>query len=259
MKVVQETSRILKLKQVNWGMPWYAQLFLWPMASLLLLFFTAGDASTFVCERAKKQCQLEYRQVLYLEKTTIGIERVQKFDLVATRHSSEDMRTQIKIITDDGDFNIGLYGSYRSNDAAAGKLAWFFENPDAQYIKLYSSTTGSTNNCGLISLLLLTVAAVTRKSSLVVFDRDTERCVAESTRFFGLLKRRREVCEFHHITGVGRSGSLKVVGDRLVLHRQDGSPFFLTDEPMNDPASEMAAVQKITDFLNSPLLGCDQD
>jgi hypothetical protein len=248
MKVVQETSRELKLKQVNW-MPWYGHLLLWPVTVFCLLMAVGGETSTFTCQRSTGQCELNNSTTKNPEKRTIAIEKVKNFDLVATDNTSDNPDTQIKIITDDGEFNVGLDGSYADRDEAAGKLAWFFEDQNAKYIKLHNSTNGLAQGAGLTGLGLLGLAFLLRKTSNAVFDRDTDRCVIDSSRFFGLIKGRRDVCEFRDIMGVDRSSSLKTSADRILLERPNLGGFFLTDIAMKNPAVEINTVQTIRKFL----------
>jgi hypothetical protein len=248
MKVVQETSRELKLKQVNW-MPWYGHLLLWPTAAFCLLMTLGGETATFTCQRTTGQCELNNSTTTNPEKRTIAIEKVKNFDLVATDSTSDSSDSQIKIITDDGEFNVGLNGNYADRDEAAGKLAWFFEDQSAKYIKLYNSTNGFAQGAGVTALGLLGLAFFTRKTSTALFDRDTDRCVTESSRFFGLIKGRRDVCEFRDIMGVDRSSSLKTSADRIMLQRPNLGGFFLTDEAMKNPQVEINAVQTIRQFL----------
>jgi hypothetical protein len=248
MKVVQETSRELKLKQVNW-MPWYGHLLLWPTAALCLLMSITGQTATFTCQRSTGQCELNNSTINNPEKRTIAIEKVKNFDLVATDSTSDSPDTQIKIITDDGEFNVGLDGNYADRDEAAGKLAWFFEDQTAKYIKLHNSTNGFAQGAGATGWGLLGLAFLLRKKSTALFDRDTDRCVIDSSRFFGLIKGRRDVCEFRDIIGVNRSSSLKTSADRILLERPNLGGFFLTDAAMKNPAAEMNAVQTIRKFL----------
>jgi hypothetical protein len=248
MKVVQETSRELKLKQVNW-MPWYGHLLLWPTTALCLLLTLGGENATFTCQRSTGQCQLDNSTSKNSEKRTIAIEKVKNFDLVATDNTSDNPDTQIKIITDDGEFNVGLDGNYADRDDAAGKLAWFFEDQNAKYIKFHNSTNGMAQGAGVTALSLLGLAFLLRKTSNAVFDRDTDRCVIDSSRFFGLIKGRRDVCEFKDIIGVDRSSSLKTAADRILLERPNLGGFFLTDAAMKNPAVEINAVQTIRKFL----------
>jgi hypothetical protein len=247
MKVVQETSRVLQLKQVNW-MPWYGHLMLWPTAFVLMCVSIAGQTSTFVCQRSTGQCELNNSTSKNPEKRTIAISKIKNFDLVAT-DSTNNPDTQIKLITEEGEFNVGLDGSYADRDAAAGKLAWFFEDTSTKYIKLENHTRDTALGAGLVGLSLLGLAFGTRKTSTALFDKDTDRCVTESSRFFGLAKGKREICKLPSISGVERSASLKVAADRILLNRSNGSGFFLTDSAMGKPDIEMAAVQKIRDFL----------
>jgi hypothetical protein len=249
MKVVQNTSRLLKLKQTNW-MPWYGHLLLWPTASFLLLMLIMGETSTLTCTRASGQCQLNNELTSKSIKTSIPIDSVSKVDVIATENSGESPDAQLVMITNQGEFNVGLSGSFEERDEAAGKLAWFFEDTQAQFIDVKESNKSTYSVFGLVGLGSILAAFLARKTALVSFDRDTDRCDVQLSRFFGLLKGRREICELPKIQNLELSGSLKVAADRILLHQSSGANFFLTDYASKDPRMELAAINSIKEFLS---------
>jgi hypothetical protein len=258
MKVVLKTSRSLKLQQTNW-MPWYGHATLWPIAGLLLLMSLAGNTSNLTCRRSIGQCQID--NDVYSsssdkgnvhEKKTIAIDSVSKVDVIATDNTSETPEAQMVLVTKDGEVNVGLAGSYTERDEAAGKLAWFFEDNTSQFIEIKESDKPITGFLGLTGLSMILAALLFRKTSVVSFDKDTDRCTVQLSRFFGLLKGRREMCELPHIKSVELSGSLKVAADRILVQHSSGANFFLTDYATKDPRIELAAVNSIRDFLNLP-------
>jgi hypothetical protein len=251
MKVIQKTSRLLKLKQTNW-MPWYGHLLLWPTATILLLMTFAGQSSMLTCSRSSGQCQLNHDRSNIVNKS-IPIDAVSKFDVIATDNTSESPDAQVVMITKEGEFNVGLSGDWEDRDEAAGKLAWFFEDQNSQFIELQESSKTGYTYAGLTGIGMVALALLFRKNAQVSFDRDTDRCTVQLSRFFGLLKGRRETCELPHIKSVELSGSLKVADDRILVQQSSGASFFLTDYATKDPRNELAAVNQIKDFLN--LLG----
>jgi hypothetical protein len=258
MKVVQKTSRLLQLKQTNW-MPWYGHALIWPIAGLLLLMSLAGNTSNLTCRRSTGQCQID--NDVYSSssnkgnvqvKKTIAIDSVSKVDVIATNNTSEDPDAQMVLVTKDGEVNVGLAGSYKERDEAAGKLAWFFEDNSSQFIEIKESDKPITSFLGLTGLSMVLAALLFRKTSVASFDKDTDRCTVQLSRFFGLLKGRREMCELPQIKSVELSGSLKVAADRILVQHSSGANFFLTDYATKDPRIELAAVNSIRDFLNLP-------
>jgi hypothetical protein len=244
MQVVQKTARLLKLKQTNW-MPWYGHLLLWPTVSLFLFMSLGGQSSKLTCSRASGQCQLQEE----LSTKTIPIDTVTKIDVVATDNTSEKSNAHIVLITRDTELNLGLQGEFEARDEAAGKLAWFFEDPNSKFIELTESNKLWTNGLGLTGLAAILGAFLLRKTSVVSFDRDTELCTVQLSRFFGLIKGRWEVCELANIQNVDLSGSLKVAADRILIHQSSVPSFFLTDFATHDPRNELTAINQIKDFL----------
>ncbi len=256
MKVVQKTSRLLKLKQTNW-MPWYGHFIMWPTVSLFLLLSLLGQSSTLTCSRASGQCQLNNELTSDTSKRTIPIDAVTKVDVVATDNTSEEPSAQMVLITKNGELNLGLQGEFEARDEAAGKLAWFFEDPNSKFIELTESDKSWMTGFGLTGLVAILGAFLLRKTSVVSFDRDTERCTVQLSRFFGLVKGRQEVCELANIQNIDLSGSLKVADDRILIH-QSGSPsFFLTDYATRDPRNELTAINNIKEFLGMSLKRSD--
>jgi hypothetical protein len=247
MKVVQKTSRLLKLKQTNW-MPWYGHLLLWPTVSLCLLMSLGGQSSKLTCSRASGQCQLNNE----LSNRTIPIDTVTKIDVVATDNTSEEPSARIVLITKDAEMTLGLEGEFEARDEAAGKLAWFFEDANSQFIELTESNKPWANGLGLTGLAAILGTFLLRKTSVVSFDRDTERCTVQLSRFFGLVKGRREVCELSNIQEIDFSGSLKVADDRILVHPSGRCSFFLTDYASRDLRNELASIDSIKEFLLSP-------
>jgi hypothetical protein len=96
-------------------------------------------------------------------------------------------------------------------------------------------------------------AFLLRKTSAVSFNRDTDRCTAQLSRFFGLIKGRQEVCKLSNIQNVDLSGSLKVADDRILVHQSGRLSFFLTDYATRDPRNELTAINQIKDFLGLSL------
>jgi hypothetical protein len=252
MKVVQKTSRLLKLKQTNW-MPWYGHFLLWPTVGLFLLMSLAGQSSTLTCSRVSGQCQLNNELISDTSKKTIPIDAVTKVDVVATDNTSEEPSAQMVLITKDGELNLGLQGEFEARDEAAGKLAWFFEDPNSKFIELTESDKSWMTGFGLTGLVAILGAFLLRKTSVVSFDRDTERCTVQLSRFFGLVKGRQEVCELANIQNIDLSGSLKVADDRILVHRSGSPSFFLTDYATRDPRNELTAVNNIKEFLGMSL------
>jgi hypothetical protein len=258
MKVIQQTSRSLKLQQTNW-MPWYGHALLWPIAGLLLLMSLAGNTSNLTCRRSTGQCQID--NDVYSSssekgnvrvKKSIAIDSVSKVDVIATNNTSENPEAQMVLVTKDGEVDVGLAGSYTERDEAAGKLAWFFEDNTSQFIEIKESDKPITGFLGLTGLSMVLAALLFRKTSVASFDKDTDRCTVQLSRLFGLLKGRREMCELPHIKNVELSGSLKVAADRILVQHSSGANFFLTDYATKDPRIELAAVNSIRDFLNLP-------
>jgi hypothetical protein len=248
MKVVQKTPRLLKLKQTNW-MPWYGHFLLWPTVGLFLLMSLAGQSSTLTCSRASGQCQLNNELISDKSQKTIPIDAVTKVDVVATDNTSEDPSARMVLITKNGELDLGLEGEFAARDNAAGKLAWFFEDPSSKFIEVTESNRLWTNGLGLAGLASILGAFLLRKTSVVSFDRDTERCNVQLSRFFGLVKGRCEVCELPSIQNIDLSGSLKVADDRILVHHSGRPSFFLTDYATRDPRNELTAINQIKDFL----------
>jgi hypothetical protein len=252
MKVVQKTPRLLKLKQTNW-MPWYGHFLLWPTVGVFLLMSLAGQSSTLTCSRANGQCQLNNELISDSSKKTIPIDAVTKVDVIAADNTSEEPSARMVLITKDGEMDLGLQGEFEARDEAAGKLAWFFEDPNSKFIEVTESNRLWTNGLGLAGLASVLGAFLLRKTSVVSFDRDTERCNVQLSRFFGLIKGRQEVCELAGIQNVDLSGSLKVADDRILIHQSGRPSFFLTDYATRDPRNELTAISQIKDFLNLSL------
>jgi hypothetical protein len=252
MKVVHKTSRLLKLKQTNW-MPWYGHFLLWPTVGVFLLVSLVGQSSTLTCNRASGQCQLNNDLTSDSSKKTIPIDNVTKIDVIATDNTSEDPSAKMVLITKDGEVDLGLPGPFEARDEAAGKLAWFFEDPNSKFIELTESNKHWMTGFGLTGLASILGAFLLRKTSVVSFDRDTERCNVQLSRFFGLVKGRREVCELAGIQNVDLSGSLKVADDRILVHQSGKPSFFLTDYATRDPRNELTAINNIKEFLGLSL------
>ncbi len=252
MKVVQKTPRLLNLKQTNW-MPWYGHLLLWPTVGVFLLMSLAGQSSTLTCSRASGQCQLSNELTSDNSKKTIPIDAVTKVDVVATDNTSEDPDARMVLITKDGEMDLGLKGEFAARDEAAGKLAWFFEDANSQFIEVTESNRFWTNGLGLAGLASVLGAFLLRKTSAVSFNRDTDRCTVQLSRFFGLIKGRQEVCKLANIQNVDLSGSLKVADDRILVHQSGRLSFFLTDYATRDPRNELTAINQIKDFLGLSL------
>jgi hypothetical protein len=252
MKVVQKTPRLLKLKQTNW-MPWYGHFLLWPTVSVFLFMPLVGQSSTLTCSRASGQCQLNNELTSDTSKKTIPIDAVTKVDVIATNNTSDEPSARMVLVTKDGDMDLGLEGEFEARDEAAGKLAWFFENSDSKFIEVTESDKLWMNGLGLASLATILGAFLLRKTSVVSFDRDTERCNVQLSRFFGLIKGRSEVCELADIQNVDLSGSLKVADDRILVHQSGKLSFFLTDYATRDPRNELTAINQIKDFLGLSL------
>jgi hypothetical protein len=248
MKVVQKTSRLLKLKQTNW-MPWYGHFLLWPAVGLCLLMSLGGQSSTLTCTRSSGQCQLHNDLVGDRAKKSLPIDAVTKVDVVATDNTSEEPSAKVVLITKDGEFDIGLQGEFEARDVAAGKLAWFFEDPNSKFIEVTESNRIWTNGLAVVGLGSILAAFLLRKTAAVSFDRDTQRCNLQLARFFGLIKNRQEVCDLAAIQNVDLSGSLKVAADRILIHQSGQPSFFLTDYATSDPRNELMAVNQIRDFL----------
>lgn len=252
MKVVHKTPRLLKLKQTNW-MPWYGHFILWPTVGVFLLMSLAGQSSTLTCSRASGQCQLNNELISDNSKKTIPIDAVTKVDVIATDNTSEEPSARMVLITKDGEMDLGLQGEFEARDEAAGKLAWFFEDTNSKFIEVTESNRLWTNSLGLAGLASILGAFLLRKTSEVSFDRDTERCNVQLSRFFGLVKSRREVCELASIQNVDLSGSLKVADDRILVHQSGKPSFFLTDYATRDPRNELTAINNIKEFLGLSL------
>lgn len=252
MKVIQKTSRLLRLKQTNW-MPWYGHFILWPTVGWFLLMSLGGQSSTLNCSRASGQCQLNNELVADKSKRTIPIDSVTKIDVVAANNTSEDPSARMVLITKDGEVSLGLEGGFSARDEAAGKLAWFFEDTNSKFIEVTETNRPWTNGLGLAGLASILGAFLLRKTSVVAFDRDTERCTVQLSRFFGLIKGRREVCELASIRNVGLNGSLKVADDRILIYQSGNSSFFLTDYATLNPLNELTAINQIKDFLGLSL------
>ncbi len=252
MKVVHKTPRLLKLKQTNW-MPWYGHCLFWPTVGIFLLMPLGGQSSTLICSRASGQCQLNNELAADNSKRTIPIDAVTKIDVIATDNTSEESSAKMVLITKDGEMDLGLPGGYEARDAAAGKLAWFFEDTSSKFITVTESSRFWTNSLGLAGLASILGAFLLRKTSEVSFDRDTERCNVQLSRFFGLVKGRREVCELASIQNIDLSGSLKVADDRILVHQSGRSSFFLSDYATRDPRNELTAINQIKDFLGLSL------
>jgi hypothetical protein len=252
MKVVQKTPRLLKLKQTNW-MPWYGHVLLWPTVGLFLLMSLAGQSSTLTCSRVSGQCQLNNELISDNSKKTIPIDNVTKIDVIATDNTSEDPSARMVLITKDGELDLGLQGEFEPRDKAAGQLAWFFEDPNSKFIEVTETNRLWTNGLGLVGLASVLGAFLLRKTSNVSFDRDTERCTVQLSRFFGLIKGRQEVCELASIQNIDLSGSLKVADDRILIHQSGRPSFFLTDYATRDPRNELTAINQIKDFLGLSL------
>ena len=252
MKVVQKTPRLLNLKQTNW-MPWYGHVLLWPTVGVFLLMSLAGQSSTLTCSRASGQCQLNNELTSDKSKKTIPIDAVTKIDVVATDNTSEDPAARMVLITKDGEMDLGLKGEFAARDEAAGKLAWFFEDANSQFIEVTESNKFWMNSLGLAGLASILGAFLLRKTSAVSFDRDTDRCTVQLSRFFGLVKGRSEVCKLANIQNVDLSGSLKVADDRILVHQSGRLSFFLTDYATRDPRNELTAINQIKDFLGLSL------
>ncbi len=252
MKVVQKTPRLLQLKQTNW-MPWYGHFLLWPTVGWLLLMSLAGQSSTLTCSRASGQCQLNNELTSDKSKKTIPIDVVTKVDVVATDNTSEDPAARMVLITKNGEMDLGLQGEFAARDEAAGKLAWFFEDPSSQFIEVTESNRFWMNSLGLVGLASILGAFLLRKTSAVSFDRDTDRCTVQLSRFFGLVKGRSEVCKLANVQNVDLSGSLKVADDRILVHQSGRLSFFLTDYATRDPRNELTAINQIKDFLGLSL------
>jgi hypothetical protein len=252
MKVVQKHPRLLKLKQTNW-MPWYGHFLLWPTVGSFLLMSLAGQSSTLTCSRASGQCQLNNELISDNSKKTIPIDAVTKVDVVAAENTGEEPSARMVLITKDGEMDLGLEGEFEARDEAAGKLAWFFENNDSKFIEVTESNRLWTNGLGLAGFASILGAFLLRKTSIASFDRDTERCNVQLSRFFGLIKGRREVCELASIQNIDLSGSLKVADDRILVHQAGKPSFFLTDYATRDPRKELTAINQIKDFLGLSL------
>jgi hypothetical protein len=252
MKVVHKTPRLLKLKQTNW-MPWYGHFLLWPTVGVFLLMSLAGQSSTLTCSRATGQCQLNNELISDTSKKTIPIDAVTKVDVIAADNTGEEPSAQMVLITKNGEMELGLQGEFGARDEAAGKLAWFFEDPSSKFIEVAESNRIWTNGLGLAGLASILGAFLLRKTSEVSFDRDTERCNVQLSRFFGLVKGRSEVCELAGIQNVDLSGSLKVADDRILVHQSGKSSFFLTDYATRDPRNELTAINNIKEFLGLSL------
>jgi hypothetical protein len=252
MKVVHKTPRLLKLKQTNW-MPWYGHFILWPTVGVFLLMSLAGQSSTLTCSRASGQCQLNNELISDNSKKTIPIDDFTKVDVIATDNTSEEPSAKMVLITKNGEMDLGLQGEFEARDEAAGKLAWFFEDTNSKFIEVTESNRLWTNGLGLAGLASILGAFLLRKSSVVSFDRDTERCTVQLSRFFGLMKGRQEVCELAGIQNVDLSGSLKVADDRILVHQSGRPSFFLTDYATRDPRNELTAINQIKDFLGLSL------
>jgi hypothetical protein len=252
MKVVQKTPRLLKLKQTNW-MPWYGHVLLWPTVASFLLMSLGGQSSKLTCSRASGQCQLNNELISDNSKKTIPIDAVTKVDVIATDNTSEDPSARMVLITKDGEMDLGLEGEFEARDDAAGKLAWFFEDTSSTFIEVAESNRLWTNGLGLAGLASILGAFLLRKTSVVSFDRDTERCNVQLSRFFGLVKGRSEVCELSGIQNVDLSGSLKVADDRILVHQSGTPSFFLTDYATRDPRNELTAINQIKDFIGLSL------
>jgi hypothetical protein len=248
MKVVQKTPRLLKLKQTNW-MPWYGHVLLWPTVGLFFLMSLGGQSSTLTCSRASGQCQLNNELTSDNSKKTIPIDAVTKIDVVATDNTSEDPDARMVLITKDGEMDLGLKGEFAARDKAAGQLAWFFEDANSQFIEVTETNRLWTNGLGLAGLASILGAFLLRKTSAVSFDRDTDRCTVQLSRFFGLIKGRQEVCKLASIQNIDLSGSLKVADDRILVHQSGRTSFFLTDYATRDPRNELTAINQIKDFL----------
>jgi hypothetical protein len=252
MKVVQQTPRLLRLKQTNW-MPWYGHVLLWPTVGVFLLMSLAGQSSTLTCSRASGQCQLNNELTFDKSKKTIPIDAVTKVDVVATDNTSEEPSARMVLITKDDEMNLGLQGEFAARDEAAGKLAWFFEDANAQFIEVTENNRFWTNGLGLAGLASILGAFWLRKTSDVSFDRDTDRCTVQLSRFFGLVKGRQEVCKLVSIQNVDLSGSLKVADDRILVRQSSRLSFFLTDYATRDPRNELTAINQIKNFLGLSL------
>jgi hypothetical protein len=234
-------------------MPWYGHFLLWPTVSLFLLLSLLGQSSTLTCSRASGQCQLNNELTSDTSKRTIPIDAITKIDVVATDSTSEEPSARMVLITKDGELNLGLQGEFEARDEAAGKLAWFFEDPSSKFIELTESNKSWMTGFGLTGLAAILGTFLLRKTSVVSFDQDTERCTVQLSRFFGLVKGRKEVCELANIQNIDLSGSLKVADDRILIH-QSGSPsFFLTDYATRDPRNELTAINNIKEFLGMSL------
>ncbi len=252
MKVVQKTPRLLKLKQTNW-MPWYGHFILWPTVGVFMLMSLAGQSSTLTCSRSSGQCQLNNELISDNSKKTIPIDTVTKVDVVAAENTGESPSAQMVLITENREMQLGLQGEFESRDEAAGKLAWFFEDPNSKFIEVAESNRLWTNGLGLAGLTSILSAFLLRKTSVVSFDRDTERCDVQLSRFFGLIKGRREICELAGIQNIDLSGSLKVADDRILVHQSGKPSFFLTDCATRDPRNELTAINNIKEFLGLSL------
>jgi hypothetical protein len=236
------------LQQTNW-LPWYGHLVIWPIASILLFSALLGESSQLTCQRASGQCQLKNELIADTSTKSISIETVTKVDVVATDNTSEEPNARIVLITKDAEVNLGLPGGFEARDEAAGKLAWFFEDPNSKFIELKESSKPFHAAVGLTGLAMILGSFWWRKTSVVLFDRNTERCTVQLSRFFGLVKGRRDVCDLAKIKNIDLSGSLKIADDRILVHHAAGLSFFLTDYATRDPRNELTAINHIKEFL----------
>jgi hypothetical protein len=247
MKILNQTDRLLQIRQSNW-LPWYWQLLMWPTVGLLLLMSFSGSESKLTCQRSQGKCQLESQSATGKIKKTIPLVDIKNIDLKASNETDVNSNAHLVIMGQSENTVVGEDHSYEDMDDVANQLGWFLGNQNAEFIEISESTVWFSRAMGLAAGTLGFLFFWRGETRLISFDKDRGVCRIESQR---VGRKKATEHQISQIENVDLLNSYSPVGHKISLHHKSGAVSYLNDQVLpisRQPQSEYL-VGSIRQFL----------
>jgi hypothetical protein len=247
MKILNQTDRLLQIRQNNW-LPWYWQLLMWPTVGILLLMSFSGSESKLTCQRSKGQCQLEGQSAKGAVKKTIPLAEIKNIDLKASNEAEVDSNAHLVLVGQSETTVVGDDHSYDDMDDIANKLGWFLGNQSAEFIEISESTVWLSRAMGLAAGTLGFLFFWRGETRLIAFDKDRGVCRVESRR---VGRKQATEHQISQIQDVELLNSYGPVGHKIGLNHKSGAISYLNDRvlPVSQQPQSEHLVGSIRQFL----------